>query len=57
VERVHAESTTLWIQDSMGHLRSLRLGTHADPYSLTYDPANGLMYVCGAGTDTLYVVG
>jgi len=49
-------SSDVWMVDPSGHLHALHLATDANPYALAYDPLDGLTYVCGSGTDTVYAV-
>ncbi len=49
-------SSDVWEVDPSGHLYALHLAMDANAYALAYSPPDGMMYICGAGTDSVYVV-
>jgi hypothetical protein len=50
-------SSDVWVESPSNHLTVVRLADDANAYDLAFNPSNRMMYVSGAGTDTVYVVG
>jgi len=51
-----ADGNDVWELDKSGELTHVYLGNIAAPEGLAYNPGNHDMYVCGANSDTLYVI-